>query len=394
MSKFLQAPLNRILRNPNIVSSPSNPAYDRPEIFTNNVRLLSDPATNRKLILIGTLNSSTLLAERTRKILELANPDQILVETEEKWFSSLLNLPENSFKTNKTAQSIGNTHQYDMGNMDNNLRNLIFKSKFYSWLFLSRLIFPLIDEDSNAYRPGLEVFQTAKWAFDHKKDVLYAGRMFNSQVVESLKNEKRMYLLPALFRVIFGKHTSIWDKEYASYADECSVYGMEHYSETIDSRKLSWLIRLFEAIIPYQKKIFIDNEDERLFHLIYHKMTGKVNVALVNAWHLPGIEYHWRHTTGTDEVGQFINPIGDFDINLINFGKDQNEYFRRVKSKTSKSEPAVTSDYLTQYNKQNTEVERERHVFFQGWDDPELEHGLFNDENAHVKNLPYKVKHH
>lgn len=394
MSKFLQAPLNRIMRNPNVVASKTNLIYDRSDIFTNNIKLLSDPITNRKLILVGTLNSSTLLAERTKKILELADPDQVLVETDEKWFNTLNSVAPSHLKTNKLVQSAGNMFQYDLGDFNNNPRNLVFKSKFYTWLFLSKMIFPFIDEETNAYRPGLEVFNTAKWAQDHKKSVLYSGRMFNSHVVEALKNESRMYLFPYIYRSLNGRNTSIWDKEYASYADECAVYGMEHYSEIIDEKKLSWLIKLFESIIPHQKKIFIDHEDERLFKLIYHKMTGKVNVAVVNAWHLPGIEYHWRHTTGTEKTEEFINPIGDFDIDFNSFGKNQNEYLRRIKSKNSKSEPAVTSDYLTGYNKQNTEAERERHVFFNGWNDPELEHGLYNDENAHVKNLPYKIKEH
>jgi len=54
----------------------------------------------------------------------------------------------------------------------------------------------------------------------------------------------------------------------------------------------------------------------------------------------------------------------------------------------------VTSNYILQYHKMTTEPERDRHVFFQGWNDPDLEHGLYNDENKNVKELPYKLEHH
>lgn len=123
-------------------------------------------------------------------------------------------------------------------------------------------------------------------------------------------------------------------------------------------------------------------------------MTGKNLFAVVNHWHLPGIEAHWRHATNTELKKDFINPIGDFDINALQEGKLVNEKLRRIKCATAKTEPAVTSDYLTHYNKQCLEAERERHVFFLGYDDPDLEHGLYNDENSKVSNLPYKLEAH
>ena len=44
-------------------------------------------------------------------------------------------------------------------------------------------------------------------------------------------------------------------------------------------------------------------------------MEGKHLFALVNMWNMPGVESHWRNTTDTLEKKEFINPIGDFDIN-------------------------------------------------------------------------------
>ncbi len=44
-------------------------------------------------------------------------------------------------------------------------------------------------------------------------------------------------------------------------------------------------------------------------------MEGKTLFALVNMWNMPGIEDHWRNTTSDYEVKEFINPIGDLDLN-------------------------------------------------------------------------------
>ena len=41
-----------------------------------------------------------------------------------------------------------------------------------------------------------------------------------------------------------------------------------------------------------------------------------------------------------------------------------------------------------------TEPERERHASFEGYDDPHLEHALYNNENENVKDMPYKKDHH
>lgn len=394
MKKFLQAPLLNIARNQNVPKTGSTISFERKDIFANNVKFLEDPATQRKLILIGTTNSSSLLANRTQKILEIANPDSVLVESNESWFQTIVKLGGKNIKSNKELQDLDFDDNWSAGSIPNNPRNLIFKSKYYAWLALSRNFFPLIDEEANTFKPGLEAFRVANWAAENKKEIYFSGKMFNPITIEAMINEKRMHLFSTMFKIVFGFKTPIWKAEYTSFTQESSLYGVKSFSENLDEERVNWLIKMYKTIIPHQAKILIDDEDERLFNLIYSKMTGKVNIALVNAWHLPGIEHHWKHATGTDVIGQFINPIGDFDIDGARQKSEINEFLRRNKSKKSKSEPAVTSDDLVHYNKQNMEAERERHVFFQGWDDPELEHGLYNDENKGVKNLPYKQGHH
>lgn len=361
-------------------------------IFLNNVRLLDDPKTNRKLILVGTYNASTVLSHRTKKILESAQPDKVLVETSPLWFQHLLQMDEKLLQTNRDVQSLTNFN-LALHRFENIPRNLVFKAKFYTWLFAASRFFPYSDANTHLFKPGLEAFTVAKWAAQNGKDIVFSGDMFNDAVMEAFKNERRMFVIALLYRVFVGKN-SLWQAEFLGNMKEVSVQGLESFVENMDQNRLEWTLKMYESIIPHQKKILVEDEDERLFTTIYRQLDGKVNLALVNAWHLPGIERHWRHTTGTQAPTQFINPIGDFDIDADMQEQAINDFLRRVKSKKARSEPTVTSNYLVNYNKQNTEAERERHVFFQGYDDPELEHGLYNDENVGVNDLPYKNDHH
>lgn len=392
MNRYVHLPIYKIFRTHNYLQPAAQTNAKPVDIFMNNIKFLDDPKTGRKLILIGTYNTSNLMAIRTQKILEAAKPDKVLVETTPQWFENLAKADASLLKDNLSAQSV-NEFNVSFVNYVNNLRHLIFKMKFYSWLFIASKIFPFADETGNIFRPGLEAFNVAKWAKDHKKDIVFSGDVFNEGVLEALKNEKRMYLPSTIYRSLYGR-AGHYTGEYFGNVNEVSVHGMKTFTENATESRTKWLIDLYDAVIPHQKKIIVDAEDERIFNEIYHKLNGKVNVALVNAWHLPGIETHWRHTTGTAEAKEFINPIGDFDIDAWMDATVENDYLRRNKAHKGKTEPAVTSDYMSQYNKQNTEAERERHVFFAGHDDPELEHGLYNDENKNVKDLPYKIKHH
>lgn len=393
MNRLLQTPINRILKTRGTAENLKFAQDPTKKMLMNNVRFLEDPKNDRKLILIGTTNTSTLLAERTKQIIEAAKPDKVLVETDADWFAALRKINEiEPVRKNEEAQS-SYPYALRLGHFENTPRNLYFKLKFYLWAFNASFVFPLQDSTGSWFRPGLETFNVAKWASDNKKEILYSGQMFNDTIIEALKNERQMYLVKFILRAFTGKN-NMWNSEYKGYTKQVAVHGVQNWSESMDEEKLGWLINLYQMVLPEQKKILIDNEDERLFNIIYSKMNGKVNLALVNLWHLPGIEFHWKHTTQTETLPPLINPIGDFDIDEYMLAKNMNEYLRRVKAHKSKTEPAVTSDYLTQYNKQNTEFERERHVFFAGYDDPELEHGLYNDENKDVKNLPYKIKHH
>lgn len=62
---------------------------------------------------------------------------------------------------------------------------------------------------------------------------------------------------------------------------------------------------------------------------------------------MEGIEAHWRHTTGTEIKQDFINPVGDMDINGFMESNLINDELRKFTSRLTKSEPATWRNYIT-----------------------------------------------
>lgn len=79
--------IHRFLRQPNLASSPHNRVGNRYDPFANTFTLLKDPQGNRELFLVGTTNSSTTLAHRTKKLIEEINPTSLYVQTTQNWWN-------------------------------------------------------------------------------------------------------------------------------------------------------------------------------------------------------------------------------------------------------------------------------------------------------------------
>ena len=60
----------------------------------------------------------------------------------------------------------------------------------------------------------------------------------------------------------------------------------------------------------------VDQRDLRIFRDLY-SLKAKNIVAVVNQWHMQGVETHWRRTTGTELPEEHLSPIADMDIDAI-----------------------------------------------------------------------------
>lgn len=78
--------VHRFLRSPNISSDIYNRVANRFNPIANTQVSLEDPASGRTLTLIGTTNSSTTLAQRTKNLLEKERPDAVYVQASPVWW--------------------------------------------------------------------------------------------------------------------------------------------------------------------------------------------------------------------------------------------------------------------------------------------------------------------
>jgi hypothetical protein len=78
--------VHRIVRNQNYQGSIYSRIGNRYNPFKNTLTVLEDPAKDRKLFLIGTTHSSTLLSYRTKELIEKEKPDALYVQTNQDWW--------------------------------------------------------------------------------------------------------------------------------------------------------------------------------------------------------------------------------------------------------------------------------------------------------------------
>lgn len=130
----------------------------------------------------------------------------------------------------------------------------------------------------------------------------------------------------------------------------------------MDRSRINFLVALFNKAAPKQKNIVIDQRDERIFRDLYALKSHKNIVAVVNQWHMEGVETHWRRLTNTELPQQQLSPVADMDIDAIQDNRVVNDWLREHYSEVTKTEPATWQDLSTNYHKENFEYERTRHT--------------------------------
>lgn len=106
------------------------------------------------------------------------------------------------------------------------------------------------------------------------------------------------------------------------------VRGGEAFAESIDRSRANMFVHILNTWIPDEKPILIDIRDESMFLDIY-RLKGTKQVAVVNQWHVEGIEQRWRSATGTELAVEERNPVADMDIDRMNEEKLINDYLKQ-----------------------------------------------------------------
>lgn len=104
--------------------------YGRATPFENTLTVLKDPKTGRELYLIGTTNSSTLLANRTKKLVSEVKPDEVIVQASQQWWKVAKNI---NLDTQSEWNYIGGTISREAYVTENNPRGIWFRLKYFLW---------------------------------------------------------------------------------------------------------------------------------------------------------------------------------------------------------------------------------------------------------------------
>ena len=198
---------------------------------------------------------------------------------------------------------------------------------------------------------------------------MFGGAELDRVTIEALRVQTDMYPHTLLWNMhqATNRTTTSWQTEWKDFLDVQHVRGSEAFAESMDRSRINFLVALLSKVVPKQKKVLIDERDERIFRELY-ALKGKNIVAVVNQWHMEGIETHWKGITGQLESKDY-NPVADMDIDEMQDKALINEWLREYVSKLTHSEPASWQDYLTNYHKENYEGERTRFVNPQSHED-------------------------
>ena len=297
-TRMLRKPIHRFLRNPNKYADEEVRAWSRRSAFENTLKILEDPATGKKLYLVGTTHGSTTLANRTKKLIQDLKPDTVLVQTTKEW----ADLAAQVEVTNQREMTDLNSEFKSLAfyrPRDYNFRGVIFQLRWLIWTSALRLYsgFPTT---FHPFQPGLEIKNAVEAAQEVGSEVVFAGTEFDETALKALEQEKRLDLLGTTYRFLSQAGITTYITEEETQKKIISVVGPEAYSEYLDDYGVNWWIKWFERVSPYQKTLIVDNRDDRLFDQILNEAKGDTVVAVVNHHHLPGLEHRWRFNTNTE----------------------------------------------------------------------------------------------
>ena len=154
------------------------------------------------------------------------------------------------------------------------LRGIASAFRFYPWALLNKLLYSVHTESgASPLFPGLEVYKALEVASLKEKPVHYMGSIINESTLQALSIEGRMHFSAQLLRLFKIKH-SYHSIEIEDLYNMMNIKGIDQMSEHLDDKHMGVLVYDFEKANPYQKKILIDQENERIFKQIFEKMEG------------------------------------------------------------------------------------------------------------------------
>lgn len=170
--------------------------YDiaRQNCFDSTLIHLTERFNGKEVYLVGTMNQSTMLAQRTKKLIEEIKPDQVLVQTSEGWWSKakLLQYVDSQEELARYENYLNNDKSRWLEYYWNT-RKFVFLARWalYSSAFKWHYRF---GQEFTFWLPGLEVKYALEAAEKVGSKIEFMGKEFNNETGERLYHETRMNL--------------------------------------------------------------------------------------------------------------------------------------------------------------------------------------------------------
>lgn len=298
-SRVLRRPAHRFLRNPNVAANLEFRNWSRTSCYDNTLKVLEDPESGRKVYLIGTTHGSTTLANRTKRLIQEIQPDTVIVQTSEEWAerAALLDV------SNQRQMTALNREMRDLvfprySYKGSTMGSIIFEMRYFSWLYTLNFLMGT-GTDFHPLQPGLEVKYACESAQQVDADIEYLGTAFDQRYLDELQIEKRLNFFTTYYNYLAADANATYNAEHRTQLDLLYAEGPESYAESIDDETASWWIAFLRRMSPIQKKLMIERQDARIAKALIDG-EGQNIVAVVNQWHLPGVEAAWRFNTSTE----------------------------------------------------------------------------------------------
>jgi hypothetical protein len=208
-------------------------------MFKSTLIHLTEPFDNTELYLIGTMNSSDILANRTKKLISEIKPDVVFAQTDENWW--------------KAAQLLGHVKSQDEMDLTKKDMENIFNNKFVSnphtiwhkmrWGFfgvLARLIYGL-PFDYNPVLPGLETKYALEEATKLNSKIVYLGYELDKTAQQRIYHETRYTLIKSIWNYNKFFNRESYRNELLEFKLQKDNYGLRMFIESnCDQYFINW----------------------------------------------------------------------------------------------------------------------------------------------------------
>lgn len=154
---------------------------------------LTERFRGKEVYLIGTANQSTMLAQRTQKLIEQLKPDTVLVQTSQEWWNQATHLRyvDSQEELNKYGPELDRHSNAKFLEFYWKSRRYVFLARLYIYWFLFRWHYR-VGSDFTFMRPGLEIKKACEAAERVGANLKFLGPELCQETWSSLYHETRM----------------------------------------------------------------------------------------------------------------------------------------------------------------------------------------------------------